>query len=62
MCARIAVDMNLFDLILKNDGPVNALQLATLSGGEKLLVGQSFPIQSLSEKSLMGLKSGCCVP
>jgi len=36
--ARIAVDLNLFDLIERSEGPVTTTQLSSASGGEELML------------------------
>ena len=39
LCAKLAIDINLFEIISKSEAPVTAAQLATESGGEALLIG-----------------------
>jgi hypothetical protein len=38
MSARVAVDMKLFSYVLSHTEPITAGQLASLSGGEELLI------------------------
>ncbi|KAI1486916.1 sterigmatocystin 8-O-methyltransferase [Biscogniauxia mediterranea] len=38
VAARIAVDLNLFKLIVDHGSPITSVELATLSGGEELLI------------------------
>ncbi len=38
MSARIAVDLNLFAHIISHEGAITAAQLASVSGGEELLI------------------------
>jgi hypothetical protein len=41
VAARIAVDLHLFEFIANADGPLTSAELASLSGGEELLISMS---------------------
>jgi hypothetical protein len=56
MCARVAVDLNLFEHIVNNPGPITASKLATLTGGEELLLGQLSSISTFIEPFLMKIE------
>lgn len=40
MCARVAIDLKLFNLIASADGDISAAELAAKTGAEELLVGE----------------------
>ena len=40
MCARVAIDLNLFDIITDSNGPVNAAELALKSKADEQLIGE----------------------
>lgn len=46
MCAKIAIDLKLFEYIVAHHGPITATELADLSGGEELLIGMPLPFDS----------------
>ena len=40
MCARVAIDLNLFDIITNANGPITAAELAAKSKADEQLVGE----------------------
>jgi len=41
MCARVAIDLKLFDLIANAKGPITAAELAVQSKAEEQLIGET---------------------
>jgi hypothetical protein len=39
MCARVAIDLNLFDIIADANGPITAAELAVKSKADEQLIG-----------------------
>ena len=40
MCARVAIDLSLFDIIADANGPITAAELATKSKADEQLIGR----------------------
>ena len=40
MCARVAIDLKLFDIIVESEGAIASAELATKTGVEEQLLGK----------------------
>lgn len=40
LAVRIAIDLNIFKRVADNDAPLSSKELASLSGGEELLISR----------------------
>jgi hypothetical protein len=48
MCARVAIDLKLFDLIVDANGPISSAQLADLTQAEEQLIGEMSQVEILT--------------
>lgn len=62
MCARVAIDLNLFDIIADANGPITAAELATKSNAQEQLISgfigtlkESYITDSFAVRLLRGL-------
>ena len=42
MCARVAIDLKLFNIIAEHDGPITSEELASRTKADQQLLGKSF--------------------
>lgn len=49
MCARVAIDLKLFDLIVGADGPISSAQLAAQTQAEEQLIGEINQMEALDQ-------------
>lgn len=49
MCARVAIDLNLFDIITDANGPITATELAAKSKADEQLIGEATALRKKPE-------------